>query len=366
MEDREMEINKQEIIADIDKRLEELPTLQFVKQEIKDGRVHSAVNWTQADPLTERFWLQNLKQFWRDEEFVPSEDIRPFANLTIEQQTTFIRALGGLTLLDTMQGNVGMGSIADDYAPNEFLVRRALLQFMGAMEGIHAKSYSTIFTTLLNRREILNVFQWVDDNEFLQRKASIIHTYYKRPQSPVNNYLRKVASVFLESFLFYSGFYYPLYLAGNGSMTNSAEIIALIIRDENIHGMYTGMLAQEDYEKLTDLEKIIADAEVYQLLDVLMENEYYYTEDLYAGLGIDADVKRFLRYNANQALMNMGREALYLDVDFSSTVYNGISTDTTSFDFFSQKGNAYFLGNLVPITDWAFEYDIADEFLIGY
>ena len=35
------------------------------------------------------------------------------------------------------------------------------------------------------------------------------------------------ASVMLESFLFYSGFFYPLYLGGQGILRNSAEVISL-------------------------------------------------------------------------------------------------------------------------------------------
>lgn len=331
---------------------------------------HIAVNWTQTDSLTEQFWLQNLKQFWRDEEFIPSGDIKPFARLTPAQKLAFVRSLGGLTLLDTKQANVGMPNISNDYQANEHLTRRSLLNFMGAMEGIHAKSYSTIFTTLLTKQDIAEVFDWVEENKFLQFKADLIQSYYDKTQSVYNNYMRKVASVFLESFLFYSGFYYTLYLAGSSPalMTNSAEIIALIIRDEAIHGAYIGMLAQEDYDMLSVEEKIKADNEMFHLLETLMENEDYYSNELYEGVGLESDVKRFLRYNANQALMNLGFEPKYNEeeTEFSSIVFNGLSTETTAHDFFSQKGNGYFLGNLVPITDKAFDYNTEDEFYIGY
>lgn len=60
-----------------------------------------------------------------------------------------------------------------------------------------------------------------------------------------------VASVFLESYLFYSGFFYPLYLAGQGKLTASGEIINLIIRDESIHGVFVGILAQQIFAELS-------------------------------------------------------------------------------------------------------------------
>lgn len=332
----------------------------------KIDRVHKAVSWIMADSTTEAFWLQNLKQFWRDEEFVPAEDIKPFARLSPQEQWTFTHALGGLTLLDTKQSNVGMPRIAEDYDGYENLVRKSLLMFMAGMEGIHAKSYSTIFTTLLSRADIMEIFEWVEENYYLQFKAEVIESYYERPNTPANNYMRKVASVFLESFLFYSGFYYPLYLAGNGTMTNSAEIIALIIRDEAIHGAYVGLLAQEEYLALTVEEQAQVDIETIELLEVLYENEVKYTDELYAGLGLAEDVKGFLRYNANQALANLGKDFYFEEYDFSPIVFNGIQTDTTAHDFFSQKGNGYFLGNLVPITPKAFQYNVEDEFLKGY
>ena len=59
-----------------------------------------------------------------------------------------------------------------------------------------------------------------------------------------DQYIARVSSVFLETFLFYSGFYYPLYLAGQGKMTTSGEIIRKILLDESIHGVFTGLDAQ--------------------------------------------------------------------------------------------------------------------------
>ncbi|MGC3667008.1 ribonucleotide-diphosphate reductase subunit beta, partial [Enterococcus faecalis] len=49
---------------------------------------------------------------------------------------------------------------------------------------------------------------------------------------------KKIASVFLETYLFYSGFYTPLYYLGNNKLANVAENIKLIIRDESVHGTY--------------------------------------------------------------------------------------------------------------------------------
>ncbi|KAA1423148.1 ribonucleotide-diphosphate reductase subunit beta, partial [Mycolicibacter arupensis] len=71
------------------------------------------------------------------------------------------------------------------------------------------KSYSSIFSTLCSTPEITAAFAWSRENPFLQRKAHIVRDFY-RGDDPLK---KKISSVMLESFMFYSGFYLPLYWA---------------------------------------------------------------------------------------------------------------------------------------------------------
>lgn len=325
--------------------------------------VHSAVNWNEhIDNFTQWFWERNLKQMWTDTEMSPLKDIKIWRAMLPEEQAAYKYALGGLTLLDTKQANLGMPRIAekvDDFQ------RKAVLSFMGTMENIHAKSYSTIFTTLLVKEEINEIFQWVDDNKYLQYKADRISYYYENIDTIKDLYMAMVASVFLETFLFYSGFFYPLYLAGQarGKMVHSGEIINLIIRDEGIHGLYIGMLAQELYGKLTAEEQGLVDKETYELLEDLMANECLYTEEIYSAIALDAEVKRFLRYNANKALMNIGKDEYYDNYDINPIVENGINSATVTHDFFSTKGNGYVKGIVEPLRDEDFVFNTECEFI---
>ncbi|MGG0794764.1 class 1b ribonucleoside-diphosphate reductase subunit beta [Brevibacillus laterosporus] len=314
-----------------------------------------AVNWNnvKSDDYVMVFWEQNLKQFWIDTEFVPSKDIKVWNRLSQIERDTYMKVLGGLTLLDTEQNTVGMPKILDHI--ND-LTKKSVLSFMGMMEGIHAKSYSTIFTTLATKEEIDDVFDWVAENKYLQKKVSIIDKYYRNIETKKDLYMAIVASVFLESFLFYSGFFYPLYLAGQGKMVASGEIINLIIRDESVHGLFGGLLGQEIYSELSEEEKEEVDNLVYRLLDELMDNEIGYTQEIYSGINLDNEVKSFLKYNANKALMNLGRETYYKEEKINPIVLNGLSTETKTFDFFSNKGNGYQKGKVVPVTDDTFAF----------
>lgn len=262
-------------------------------------------------------------------------------------------------MLDTEQGGEGMPLIMMHV---QGLQRKAILSFMGMMEQIHAKSYSTIFTTLATDEEIDEVFEWIEQHPSLQYKGQTISDYYMKLFQPevtkYDLYMAMVASVYLETFLFYSGFFYPLFLAGQGKLTASGEIINLIIRDESIHGVFVGLLAQELFAELTEEEQARAIAEREELLVSLYENELGYTEDVYAQVGLVEEVNKFIRYNANKALMNLGIQPYFENEAINPIIENGLKTDTKNHDFFSVKGNGYVKAtNVEEIEDDDFVFD---------
>lgn len=315
-----------------------------------------AVNWNRPDDdFTLTFWQQNVMQFWTDEEIPLSDDKMDWMEMSEAERKAYKNVLGGLTLLDTLQGGVGMPKILEHV---DGLQRKAVLGFMSMMEQIHAKSYSSIFTTLASTEEIDAIFRWIEENEQLQKKANLISSWYTNITGPKELFKAMAASVFLESYLFYSGFFYPLYLAGQGKMTSSGEIIDLILRDESIHGLYVGVLAQELFAQFSAEEQKQLQEEVYDLLQVLYENEMIYTKEMYSEIGLVDDVNAYVRYNANKALMNLGFEPHFPEEPINPIVFNGISTHTKQHDFFSKKGNGYVRTiHIEPLTDDDFVFN---------
>ncbi|HDX9674042.1 class 1b ribonucleoside-diphosphate reductase subunit beta [Bacillus toyonensis] len=321
-----------------------------------------AVNWNKKeDEFSLMFWKQNISQFWTEEEIAVSTDKNTWVHLSAEEQTAYKRVLGGLTLLDTKQGGEGMPLVLVHL---ENLQAKSVLAFMGAMEEVHAKSYSHIFTTLATEEEIDDIFEWVDQHPLLTKKAEIITGYYRRLLKPEVTkkelYMAMVASVFLESYLFYSGFFYPLYLAGQGKMTASGEIINLILRDESIHGVFVGILAQQLFSQMESEEQREVRKETMDLLLELYEIELAYTEEIYTPINLVDDVNAFVRYNANKALMNLGLESYFKEEEINPIVLNGLRTDTKNHDFFSVKGNGYVKAtNVEKLTDddFVFNFD---------
>ncbi|MQS53004.1 class 1b ribonucleoside-diphosphate reductase subunit beta [Companilactobacillus mishanensis] len=314
---------------------------------------YKAINWNKIeDQVDKATWEKLTSQFWLDTRIPLSNDIDDWRTLSDTEHTLVGHVFGGLTLLDTLQSQDGIEEIRKDIRTQ---AETAVFNNIQFMESVHAKSYSSIFSTLNTAEEIEEIFEWTDHNEFLQKKAEYINEIYKNG----TGLEKKVASVFLETFLFYSGFYTPLYYLGNNKLANVAEIIKLIIRDESVHGTYIGYKFQLGYNELSEEEQSKMQDWMYDLLYKLYDNEEKYTHTLYDDIGWTDEVLVFLRYNANKALMNLGQSPLFPDgnaEDVNPIVMNGVSTGTSNHDFFSQVGNGYLMGKVEAMKDN--DYDI--------
>jgi len=312
-----------------------------------------AINWNRLeDDKDLEVWDRLTGNFWLPEKVPLSNDVQSWATLNKAEQNMTTRVFTGLTLLDTIQGTVGAVSlIPDARTPHE----EAVLTNIAFMESVHARSYSSIFSTLISTQEIDEAFRWSEENEHLQTKARIILDYY-RGDDPEK---RKVASTMLESFLFYSGFYAPMYWSSHAKLTNTADLIRLIIRDEAVHGYYIGYKYQLAVRESSAERQAELKDYTFDLLMELYDNEESYTESLYDDLGLTEDVKKFLRYNANKALMNLGYEALFPaeTTDVNPAIIASLSPNADeNHDFFSGSGSSYVIGTAEATEDedWDF------------
>ncbi|WP_124058767.1 class 1b ribonucleoside-diphosphate reductase subunit beta [Vaginisenegalia massiliensis] len=306
-----------------------------------------AINWNQIEDMIDKLtWEKLTEQFWLDTRIPLSNDLDDWRLLSAAEKDMVGKVFGGLTLLDTLQSQDGVAVLKESIRTQH---EEAVLNNIQFMESVHAKSYSSIFSTLNTKAEIDDIFTWTNSNETIQWKADRINEVYQNG-SPLQV---KAASVMLESFLFYTGFFAPLYYLGNNKLSNVAEIIKLIIRDESVHGTYIGYKFQLGYNQLSQAEQEDLKQWVYQLVFDLYQNESKFTQEIYDEIGWTEKVKVFIRYNANKALQNLGFDPLFPDTaeDVDPIVMNGISTGTSNHDFFSQVGNGYLLGSVEAMTD---------------
>jgi ribonucleoside-diphosphate reductase beta chain len=311
------------------------------------------INWNKVeDSVDLDVWNRLTQNFWLPEKIALSNDIQSWSTLTEDEKLLTMRVFTGLTMLDTIQGTVGsMSTLPDSRTQHE----EAVITNIAFMESVHAKSYSSVFSTLCSTADIEEVFRWSEENPYLQKKAEIILGYY-RGDDPLK---RKVASTLLESFLFYSGFYLPMYWSSRAKLTNTADLIRLIIRDEAIHGYYIGYKFQLGYNEQTPERQQELKDYTYDLLIELYDNEIKYTADLYDEKGLTEDVKKFLHYNANKALMNLGFDALFPKevCNVNPAIMAALSPGgDENHDFFSGSGSSYVIGKHEATTDddWDF------------
>ncbi|UBV43654.1 ribonucleotide-diphosphate reductase subunit beta [Deinococcus taeanensis] len=310
----------------------------------------TATNWSEPeDSFSVTFYEKYTSQLWFPDEIPLTNDALHWKSLSDQERWTYMHASAGLNALDTLQGEVGMPALRGLVDGH---IRKATLQFQGMMEDIHARSYSLMNKTFLTITEERAVFAWVETQPQLQFKIQFIEAVFRDPDvSDLGLWRKMVVSCMLETALFYSGFYYPLLLAGQGRMVSAGEIFNLIILDEAVHGVYVALLAQERFAALSGPEQTQALAWYDSTLDTLYRNELAYTQQLYASVNLVEDVERFIRFNFNVLADNLNLERPFPDEEVNPVVLNGIRSRGTTHDFFSAKGSSYAKLPVEPLTD---------------
>lgn len=311
------------------------------------------VNWNRAqDEKDLEVWNRLTANFWLPEKVPLSNDLKSWNALTDQERTLTMRIFTGLTLLDTVQATVGeVSQIQDAYTEHE----EAVYTNISFMQSVHARSYSSIFSTLSSTREIEAAYQWARDNDVLQKRATTVLRHY-RGDDPLK---RKVATVLLSSLLLYAGFFLPLHFSARGKLMNTADMIRLILRDKAVHGYYSGYKYQRALEKRTPEKQEEMQRFTFELMDELIELERAYSGQLYEGTGLIDSVMAFVYYNADKALMNLGYPARFSEEasEVPPDILASLAPDADeNHDFFSGSGSAYVIGHAEETDDddWSF------------
>ncbi|MFV8381343.1 class 1b ribonucleoside-diphosphate reductase subunit beta [Corynebacterium hindlerae] len=311
------------------------------------------INWNRMDDEKDlEVWNRLTANFWLPEKVPLSNDVKDWQSLSpIEQQQT-IRVFTGLTMLDTVQATVGeISQIQDGLTDHE----QAVYTNIAFMQSVHARSYSSVFSTLTSTPEIDAAYRWAVDNKLLQQRVRLVMQYYYGEDS----LKRKVATTLLSSLLLYAGFYLPLHFAAHGKLMNTADMIRLILRDKAVHGYYSGYKFQRGLEHHGEHRRQELEEFTFDLLEQLYNLELEYSRELYEPLGLYEDVAVFVRYNANKALMNLGFGDRFAaeETEVRPEVLVALAPGADeNHDFFSGSGSSYVIGQaeMTDDSDWDF------------
>lgn len=311
------------------------------------------INWNRVqDEKDLEVWLRLTANFWLPEKVPLSNDLQAWNRMEQQQRTLTMRVFTGLTMLDTVQATVGeVCQIQDAQTEHE----EAVYTNIAFMQAVHARSYSSVFSTLTSTPEIDAAYRWAVNNDLLQERAKkvLVHYYGDDPLK------RKVSSTLLSSLLLYAGFYLPLWFSVRATLTNTADMIRLILRDKAVHGYYSGYKYQRKLETESPARQAEMHDFTHQLLDELYELELQYSGELYEPFNLMDDVATFVRYNANKALMNLGYPARFgkdetqVNPEILAALAPGADENH---DFFSGSGSSYVIGKAEETSDddWDF------------
>ncbi|CAL8900278.1 class 1b ribonucleoside-diphosphate reductase subunit beta [Kocuria varians] len=316
------------------------------------------VNWNRVtDGKDLEVWNRLTANFWLPEKVPLSNDIPAWQRMSPQERTLTMRVFTGLTTLDTVQATVGeICRIQDARTEHE----EAVYTNIAFMQAVHARSYSSVISTLATTPEIDAAYEWAVGNDLLQQRAKQVLQHYVG-SDPLK---RKVASTLLSSLLLYAGFYLPLHFSVHATLTNTADMIRLILRDKAVHGYYSGYKYQRGLEEHTAAERAEMQEFTFGLLETLYDLEMRYSGALYEPLGLMEDVAVFVRYNANKALMNLGYPERFPaggggggGTRVNPEILAALSPGSDeNHDFFSGSGSSYVMGKGEDTTDADWEF----------
>jgi ribonucleoside-diphosphate reductase beta chain len=226
---------------------------------IINGRSSNVLNWDDV-----RFswaypkYKKMLGNFWTPFEINMSKDINQFETLSPKEQDTFLKVIGLLALLDSVQTDYA-GKVADFLTDSSL---NALMIILAQQEVIHNHSYSYVLSSIVSKQKQDEVFNyWKTDPVLKERNAFVVNGYKDFAESPTTENLLKsiIYDVILEGLFFYSGFAFFYNLARNQKMVATSTMINYINRDEQLH---VGL-----FEKI--FKEILSEYPTYQTAELM-------------------------------------------------------------------------------------------------
>ncbi|MFD1738932.1 ribonucleotide-diphosphate reductase subunit beta [Bacillus salitolerans] len=202
---------------------------------IINGSSSNVLNWDDiAYPWAYTKYKKMLANFWTPFEINMSQDIKQFPELTETEREAFLKIIGLLALLDSVQTDYA-GKVADYLTDSSI---NALMIMLAQQEVIHNHSYSYVLSSLVQKKTQDEVFEFWRKDPILRKRNDFVTNGYKDfAETPnVENLLKSIVyDVVLEGLFFYSGFAFFYNLARNQKMVASSTMINYINRDEQLH-----------------------------------------------------------------------------------------------------------------------------------
>ncbi|MDF2035917.1 ribonucleotide-diphosphate reductase subunit beta [Cytobacillus oceanisediminis] len=313
---------------------------------IINGECSNILNWDDV-----RFswaypkYKKMLANFWTPFEINMSQDIKQFPELTKSEQDAFLKIIGLLALLDSIQTDYA-GKVADYITDSSI---SALMIILAQQEVIHNHSYSYVLSSLVPKQKQDEVFEfWRTEPILAERNEFIVNGYKDFAENPsAENLLKSIVfDVVLEGLFFYSGFAFFYHLARNQKMVATSTMINYINRDEQIHVDLFVKIFKEILQENPDLNTNELSKFVQETFKRAAELEIVWARDVIGskteGILI-SDVEAYIRFYANVRCNQLGYERPFEGYRTNPlrwiVAYEQV--DHGKSDFFEQKSRQY-------------------------
>lgn len=310
------------------------------------GESSNVLNWN----ATRFSWAyakykNQLKNFWISDDVAMTQDIKDWPNLSEDEQDTFLKIIGLLAFLDSIQTDYA-GKVAE-YLTDSSLV--ANMQVLAFFEVVHNESYSYVLSSLVPLEKQLETFEYWKTNPVLRKRNDFIAKGYEEfttNPTPETFFKAVVLDVILEGLFFYSGFAFFYNLARSGRMLGTTQMISYINRDEQIHvGLFANIFKEllNDFPELdTEENRAWATETIRQAAELEIEWANYIIGYKFDGIDVD-DLSEYVRFIANQRSVQLGLERPFSRENRNPMPWIKAYEDVNSIksDFFESKPRTY-------------------------
>ncbi|MCS0790766.1 ribonucleotide-diphosphate reductase subunit beta [Cytobacillus pseudoceanisediminis] len=313
---------------------------------IINGECSNILNWDDV-----RFswaypkYKKMLANFWTPFEINMSQDIKQFPELTKSEQEAFLKIIGLLALLDSIQTDYA-GKVADYITDSSI---SALMIILAQQEVIHNHSYSYVLSSLVPKQKQDEVFEfWRTEPILAERNEFVVNGYKDFAENPsAENLLKSIVfDVVLEGLFFYSGFAFFYHLARNQKMVATSTMINYINRDEQIHVDLFVKIFKEILQENPELNTNELSEFVQETFKRAAELEIEWARDVIGSKTegiLLSDVEAYIKFYANIRCNQLGYERPFEGYRTNPlrwiVAYEQV--DHGKSDFFEQKSRQY-------------------------
>lgn len=319
---------------------------------IINGQSSNILNWDDV-----RFkwaypkYKNMLANFWTPFEINMSQDMKQFPQLSEDEQDAFLKIIGLLALLDSIQTDYA-GRVAD-YLTDSSL--NALMIILAQQEVVHNHSYSYVLSSIVPKAKQDDVFEyWRTEPVLRKRNEFVTNGYEKFAEKPnVESLLESIVfDVILEGLFFYSGFAFFYHLARNQKMVATSTMINYINRDEQLHVDLFVKIFKEVLEEYPEYNNDRLERFVEETFKKAADLEIEWAR-LIIGNRIDGiflqDVEDYIKFYANVRANQLGFSRPF--PGYRKNPLKWIKAyeevDLGKSDFFEQKSRQYTKVNMV-------------------